>query len=75
VEKIIEQISPRIQMHDFRVVWGVSHSNLIFDVVVSFDFQYSDEELTKLISDKIHEINETYHSVITVDHDYIPSVE
>lgn len=74
VEKLIEQISPEISIHDFRVVWGVSHSNLIFDVVVPFDFQWSDAELVKLITDKIYGINITYHAVITIDHDYVPIV-
>ena len=73
VENLIEQMSPKISMHDFRVVWGMSHSNLIFDIVVPFDFEWSDDELIKLISDGIHKIDVTYHSVITVDHQYIPS--
>lgn len=72
VSKIIESISPSICIHDFRVVWGVSHSNLIFDVVVPFDFHYNDEELAKQISDKISEINSAYYLVITVDHNYVP---
>jgi len=72
VKNIIEQISPKICMHDFRVVWSVTHSNLIFDVVVPFDFKWSDDELIKLIADEIHNIDATYHSVITVDHDYVP---
>lgn len=73
VHKLIEEISPEISMHDFRVVWSVSHSNLIFDIVVPFAFQWSDEELIKRVSDKIYSISTTYHSVITVDHDYIPN--
>jgi cation diffusion facilitator family transporter len=73
VENLIEDISPKIRMHDFRVVWGVSHSNLIFDVVVPFDFQLSDDELVKFITDKIYEIDINYHSVIMIDHDYVPS--
>jgi len=73
VGKLIGRISPQICMHDFRVVWGVSHSKLIFDVVVPFDSKWSDDELMKLISHRIHEINGTYHSVIAVDHDYVPS--
>ncbi|WP_352419224.1 hypothetical protein [Proteiniborus sp.] len=60
-------------MHDFRVVWGKSHSNLIFDVVVPFDFKWSDDELVKLISERIYKLNPNYHSVITVDHDYVPT--
>ncbi len=73
VEYILENLSPKIGMHDFRVVWGRSHSNLIFDVVVPYDFQWSDDELVKLISDKIYELNSNYYSVITVDHDYVPT--
>jgi cation diffusion facilitator family transporter len=73
VEKLIKQISPKISMHDFRVVWGMSHSNLIFDIVVPYDFQWSNDELINLISDEIHKIDATYHSVITVAHNYVPS--
>lgn len=73
VQKVIKQISPKISMHDFRVVWGVTHANLIFDVVVPFDFQWCDDELIELISDKIQLIDAAYRAVITVDHDYIPN--
>lgn len=75
VKNIFTQISPDISMHDFRVVRGKSHSNLIFDLVAPFDFELSDDELIELISDKIHDINLNYHAVITVDHDYVPSNE
>mgnify|MGYP005856572403 CR=1 FL=1 len=68
----IEQISPEIGIHDFRVVWGVSHANLIFDVVVPFKFQWSDNELIQLISDAVYKVDATYHSVITIDHHYVP---
>jgi len=71
VEKIIEEISPKISMHDFRVVWGVSHSNLIFDVVVPFNFEWEDEELIEHIRNKVYQINPTYHSVIRIDHHYV----
>jgi cation diffusion facilitator family transporter len=73
VEKIIKGISSKISMHDFRVVWGTTHSNLIFDVCDSFEFGMTDDELTDLIVQKIHELDSTYHAVITVDHDYVPA--
>ena len=66
---LLSQISPFIGMHDFRVVWGISHTNLIFDVVVPYDFYLSDEELIEQISHRISLLNKTYLSVITVDHD------
>jgi cation diffusion facilitator family transporter len=75
VRQLISQISPEIDMHDFRVVWGVSHSNLIFDIVVPFVFQWSDAQLVKLVTDRINSLDATYRSVITIDHHYVPRVE
>jgi len=72
VENIIGQISPEIGMHDFRVVWGITHSNLIFDIVVPFEFKWSDDELVELITKKIQELNSSYRAVIIVDHSYVP---
>ena len=72
INSLIEQISPEIGMHDFRVVMGVTHSNLIFDIVVPFGFQYGDDELTELISDKIQKMDDKYRAVIMVDHAYVP---
>jgi cation diffusion facilitator family transporter len=73
VVKIIDEISEKITMHDFRVVWGATHSNLIFDVCVSFDFGMTDAELSNLIAEKIHQLDPSYYAVITVDHDYVPT--
>lgn len=72
-EKVVSEVSGDIHMHDFRVVRSVTHSNLIFDIVVPFEFKHSDKELVKMVSDEIHAIDGTYHSVITVDHDYVPN--
>jgi cation diffusion facilitator family transporter len=72
VSSLIREISPGIDIHDFRVVDGVTHSNLIFDVVVPFGFKYSDDELIDIISDKIQGMDGNFRAVITVDHNYIP---
>lgn len=72
VYMLVGQVSPEINIHDFRVANGVTHSKLIFDVVVPFDFIYDDDELTEIISKKIEEIDSNYRAVITVDHSYVP---
>lgn len=43
--KAIQSIDPSLSMHDFRVVRGKTHNNLIFDVVVPFNFKLSNEDL------------------------------
>ncbi len=74
VQKLVREISADIHMHDFRVVWGLTHSNLIFDVVVPYKFRLGDEALIEIIEKKIAELDPTYRSVITVDHSYIPDL-
>ena len=73
VRTLLAEISPQISMHDFRVVWGATHSNLIFDVCVPFGFFMKDKELVEEITKKIQQLNERYFAVVTVDHDYIPT--
>lgn len=75
VEGIIRGISPQLGMHDFRVVWGISHSNLIFDIEVPYDFPTDNSALIDRIKAEIKAINPSYEIVITVDHDYIPRQE
>ena len=74
VEQILNGLSDQISMHDFRVVWGTTHTNVIFDVCVPFGFQWSDTELIQRISEQIANLNATYFAVLTVDHDYVPRI-
>ena len=69
VTDIVNKISDKISMHDFRVVWGITHSNIIFDITAPFDFHLSDYELIKIVSKEISEIDKTYNSVIKIDHE------
>ncbi|HWR22100.1 MAG TPA: cation diffusion facilitator family transporter [Feifaniaceae bacterium] len=75
VERLVASLPFEASMHDFRVVWGISHSNLIFDVVVPFGASWSDEKLIAHIAEEIKNLDAAYHAVITVDHSYIPHVK
>lgn len=72
VRELLLEISPELSMHDFRVVWGQTHSNLIFDVLVPFDFQLGDEALMGLVEQKVKLLDSRYNTVLTVDHSYVP---
>ena len=57
-----------LTLHDFRVVFGDTHTNMIFDVVIPYEFYLSDSETTKLIQKKVFEqIGKNYFVVITID--------
>ena len=65
---IVKNIGESLSLHDFRVVLGESHTNLIFDVVVPYEFALSDQETTKMIQEKVWEhIGKNYYTVIHVD--------
>lgn len=70
VEKVILDVDDVLKFHDFRMVKGETHTNLIFDVVAPFKYKMSDEELKKTIFAAINNMNEKYISVIHVDHSY-----
>ena len=64
---LVRQIDERLDLHDFRFVEGVTHSNLIFDVNVPFEIKMSDDEVKMAISLKISELDPNYFAVMTVD--------
>lgn len=70
VRDISAECNCTASMHDFRVVFGVTHSNLIFDIAVTDTFPLSDGELSEKIDSRIRESNPSYHTVITIDRDY-----
>lgn len=69
VKEIVKGIDPGLSMHDFRAVFGPSHTNLVFDVVVPPGFALSDSELSRRIEQQVQALG-SYFCVITVDHNY-----
>ena len=68
VSKIISSIDASWQIHDFRMVVGDTHTNLIFDAVVPFECKLKSTDITALISNKItEELGGNYFAVITID--------
>ena len=66
-------LHPDTCIHDFRMVPGVSHSNLVFDVVVPFAIDADDEAIKKQVNALVEEINPTYHAVVKIDRPFMQS--
>jgi len=71
IRSIITSIDEKLQFHDFRIVKGPTHTNLLFDVLVPYKFPIKDSELIVMIDRKVKELNPTYFIVVKVDHTYI----
>lgn len=62
-------IYPDLTLHDFRVVHGDSHTNLLFDVVVPFDHPHR-EQLAVEIQERIHHTDQRLFAIVRIEHDY-----
>ena len=71
MQKLLSCIDEKISMHDFRVVMGPSHTNLIFDILLPYEYSMTDEQVVAYLKEKIAEIDPTYQAVIDVDKAYV----
>ncbi len=67
VQTKIKEIDPEFKIHDFRFVKGITHTNLIFDIVVPFSCKMSDEQVENLANIAIKQVNPAYNLVLKVD--------
>jgi cation diffusion facilitator family transporter len=66
--QFVQEISKQLSLHDFRVVFGETHTNLIFDVIIPYEFHMSDDQVVKTLQKKVSEIpGNNYFAVICVD--------
>ena len=71
IDTIIRGIDDTLKFHDFRIVKGPTHTNILFDVLVPYRFSLKDSELLSLIDKKVKELDPSYFTVVKVDHTYI----
>ena len=71
VASLVTCIDPALTIHDFRMVTGPTHTNVIFDVVVPYGFKKTDEETRKNIETIVKSIDENYFSVVNIDRSYV----
>lgn len=71
VAKVLAEVAPEISMHDFRMVTGPTHTNLIFDIVIPYKFRLGDDEILQQLANGIkEELGEQYYTVVNVDRDF-----
>ncbi len=71
VLKLILKIHPDLRMHDFRIVPGPTHTNILFDVDVPYHVPVSDDALKKEIEQAVSSLSERYYAIICIDRNYI----
>ena len=67
VQSLVTALYPTVTIHDFRVIWGVTHSNIVFDAAVPFSVKDSDAVITQKLEAKIQKLDPEYRTVVTID--------
>lgn len=75
VGELAKAIHPQITIHDFRMVVGDSHTNLIFDMSVPFSLKRDDDDIKKEMARLVKVIDEKYLTVICIDKEFIKDRE
>ena len=69
VVEAIHQIDSKWGFHDFRIVSGPTHVNLVFDLVIPFEEKYTQEEIEAMLLKHIQSDKKIY-LILTIDHPY-----
>lgn len=67
VASLVGEIDSGMTIHDFRVVFGTTHSNLLFDIAVPFETKLTDAAVVAAVSEKVKTIDENYFVVVHID--------
>lgn len=67
VQSLVTALYPTVTIHDFRVIWGVTHSNIVFDAAVPFAVKDSDSVITQKLEAEIQKLDPDYRTVVTID--------
>lgn len=70
VTDIVTDIDSTLSIHDFRVVSGPHHTNLIFDLVIPFAVKTDSAVIIGQINSALEKQERNYYAVITVDRSY-----
>lgn len=68
VIEAVKTLDPDFSIHDFRMVFGERHTNVLFDVAIHFDTKLTKDEIVNSLTDTITAINPQYRAIITVEH-------
>lgn len=67
---VLREIPGALGFHDLRIVPGTTHTNVIFDVVLSHECELSQKEISDILKQKVSEFNSSFLCVIEYDMNY-----
>lgn len=70
INNLVKEISSNLSIHDFRVVYGDTHTNLLFDIAMPVKFDLTPNDLRELVKTRVKEIDTKFEVIIQIDQLY-----
>ena len=70
VIETLHKLDKELKIHDFRIVEGITHTNILFDCIVPYEKEYCLDDIVKFLNDNIKPEKEMYYYVIELDRPY-----
>ena len=71
MEEKVKEIHAEMTIHDFRMVSGPTHTNLIFDAVMPYGMKMTKAEVRQKIEDIVENMEGNYFAVVQIDQSYV----
>lgn len=68
---VVKEINDEYSIHDFRIVSGPTHTNLIFDVLIPSNDQIKHSVLKEQINQRLKAIDPSYFTVMQIEHSFV----
>lgn len=75
LRELTEPLESVLDVHDLRIVKGDTHTNVIFDLVLSMNSKLTKKEIHDMLETELKKIDPKYEIVITFDTDYTSTME
>lgn len=75
LKDMIVTIHPDLSIHDFRMVRGNTHTNLIFDCLVPYSVKLTNTQILRQIKENVATLDKTYYVVVTFDRAYTMDIK
>ena len=64
-------IDPRLTIHDFRIVDGPTHTNVIFDAVLPNDSSVTEDDAKAQLETIVHSLWQNSHPKVHIDRPFV----
>lgn len=70
VREIVKDLDESLDIHDFRMNEGDTHANLIFDLVVPYDFKIPNEQIRNFVKTRVRAIDPKCNVVMKIENSF-----